>query len=101
MAFGVGKLDDFVLDRRTIPRTARRDRPTIHRRAADVLLDYSLALGAEERDPTRDLFRVPRVIARMTWRGPKVRPREVEEFDLAVLPLELREIDRPPVDARR
>ncbi|HEU4563129.1 MAG TPA: FAD-dependent oxidoreductase, partial [Gemmatimonadaceae bacterium] len=66
---GRRKLDDLVLDRRTVARPTRRDRAAVHRRLADVLRDDRLPRVLEVGDPARELGE-----ARL---APPLAPREV------------------------
>src|SRR4029077_874527 len=89
MALARRKLHELVLDRRTIARAARRDRPAIHRRLPDVVCDDLLTGLLEVRDPAGQLRRMPGSVSRPTRRTPEVRPGEIELLDLALLRLQL------------
>src|SRR5581483_12156650 len=95
MPFGIRELHDLVLDRRTIARSTRGDGAAVHRGAADVVGDDLLRGRTRERDPARQLLRLPR------WRRPEMRPAIRKLVELRGLRDQLREVDRAAVDPRR
>src|SRR5438045_9290752 len=101
MRFSTRKFYDLVLYRRTIPRTTRRNCPTVHRGTFNVLFDDGLSFGAQLRDPAWHLLRVTRLIPVSSRVFPEVRPRIVEILDFAFLASKLCIIDEPPFDPWR
>ncbi len=93
MRFLVGKLDDLVLDRRTVSWSDALNLPTVHRRTMHVLTDDSVCLRRGERDVTRHLLVMVRHPpgAEAEWRG----------IVVAGLHLELRPVNAASIETRR
>src|SRR5687768_15567845 len=100
VSLGVRKLDDLVFNRRTITRTPRRNRSSVHRGAFDVLLDNRLAVCTEKRDPARQLRGMTDMIRGATRIVPEMRPGVIEILDLTFLSHQRRIVDGSAVYSR-
>ena len=93
MAVFIGKFYDFILNRRTVPRTSSLDHAGIERRPAEIFADDFVRLLVRIRQPAG--FLIDLYTLRIG------RERERHNPLIAELLFHLGEVDAPLVDTRR